>query len=94
MPQRKLAKIYAITGANGNVYIGSTSQKLSKRLDQHRYNARHPETRPQHTSVKLLEPLKISLISEFPKIKSKKNLVKKEAIVINKTKNVVNKRKK
>jgi len=90
MPDYSQGKIYMITANNadeGDVYIGSTCEKLYKRMGHHRDNYRIRKT---HTSRNLfdkygIENCFIKLIKDYP-CNDKKELWDEEAKYINETK--------
>ncbi len=84
-----VGRIYAIKSRNSDdVYIGSTSVKLEKRLNQHHtQKKRHSKGKASYsTSYKILEQgdVYIELIKEFNNI-TKKELLKHEGEVIRNT---------
>lgn len=89
MPNYKAGKIYAIRSHQTDlVYIGSTTQPLSKRLAEHKH-----KTKTKNISSKQLfsyEDVYIELIEDYP-CETKEQLNRREGEIIRNT-NCVNKR--
>lgn len=95
MPDYKNAKVYVIRSyQTDDVYIGSTTQKLSKRMASHRRDYKCYLNGKHHyvTSFKLVElgDAYIELVEEYP-CNSKDELNKREGEVMRTTENCVNK---
>ncbi len=77
------SKIYKIINdINNDIYIGSTIQKLNKRMQGHRSHSRNEERRPNAKLYKLMRELgcdhfKIILIESF-NCKNKEELIARE----------------
>jgi len=83
-------KIYIIrSNSTQNVYIGSTTQKLSQRMGQHRSDFKTNRGRSSSEMIKQGDAY-IELIEKFP-CEDKEDLHKREGEVMRATENTVNK---
>lgn len=96
MPDYSKGKIYKLcSNQTDNVYIGSTTQELDKRLNGHKSDYKKYLDKTQHyiSSIEIVkyDDVYIELIEEYP-CESKKELEKQEGQIIKNTTNCINNR--